>query len=447
MRQRLFWKILVGFWITFVVVSECIWLDFDVTHPTRADVEYGAAMGRMHLTDAAVALRYGGAAALDQVLASWSPADRAALVITPGRSAIPEQPRATVIVADVTDPSGAVQHLVYDWARRPRPPHGLLHTPWEVLATNVLGALAFSAILAWYLTQPIRKLRQGFLRLAGGDLGARLHGDMGRRRDEIADLARDFDVMAERLQQLVSARDQLLHDVSHELRSPLARLQVAIGLARQNPARFQAALDRIELEARRLDELVGELLTLSRVEGNVPHLDQYFDVADLVQTVASDARFEASHAGVEVQADLGDVGASAPPLKGSAELLRRGLDNVVRNAIRFSSQGQTVSMSLRREPEAYVIEVADCGPGVPEEALRRIFEPFVRLGDAHPRTGYGLGLAIAQRAASAHGGSISAANKHGGGLAVATGRGAADRLISILIYFPRPPAEKGAHDP
>jgi two-component system OmpR family sensor kinase len=292
-----------------------------------------------------------------------------------------------------------------------------------VIDLAVIGGLLFAAVLAWYLTRPIRRLRQGFGRLAEGDLTVRLRGQMGRRRDELADLARDFDQMADRLQQLVSSRDRLLHDVSHELRSPLARLHMAIGLARQNPQKITATLERIELEAGRLDELVGELLTLARIEGDDPRLDQYVDLVELIGAVAEDARFEAEQVGVAVRLGVESFtleGASRPPVKGNGELLRRGLENVVRNAIRFSSRGQHVDIvvELRLVDGTYVVEIADEGPGAPEAALETMFEPFVRLHEGERGRGFGLGLAIARRAVAAHRGAICARNRSQGGLAV-----------------------------
>ena len=284
------------------------------------------------------------------------------------------------------------------------------------------GGLVFSALLASYLTQPITRLRGGFERLARGDLSARLKPEMRRRRDEIADLARDFDAMAERLQQLMGARDRLLHDVSHELRSPLARLNMAIGLARQTPERTGETLTRIENETGRLDMLVGELLTLSRVETGDPRLDGYFEVEGLVHTVVADARFEADASGVQVLTNLDEKSGDKvrPTVKGDAELTRRAVENIVRNALRFSGRGQSVQVDIEADEAArsFILRVADEGPGVPPESLETMFEPFVRVHGAGSGQGYGLGLAIARRTILAHGGSIEAENRPQRGLVV-----------------------------
>jgi two-component system OmpR family sensor kinase len=244
---------------------------------------------------------------------------------------------------------------------------------------------------------------------------------MGRRRDEIADLARDFDLMADRLQQLVQARDQLLHDVSHELRSPLARLHMAIGLVRQDPQRLETSLARVEAEAKRLDEMVDELLTLSRMEAGAPRLDDFFDPAGLVLAVAGDARFEAQETGVQVETVIDPHRRDeVPTVKGNAELVRRALENVVRNGLHHSRPGQRVVVGIAPDwtRRCFVIQVADEGPGVEPAALSVMFEPFVQGPGTAERRGFGLGLAIARRAVLAHGGSIEAGNRPEGGLAV-----------------------------
>lgn len=420
MKRRLFWKILFGFWLTFVGIIQGVWLTFEVVHPDRTVSSYLKAQAHTRVVAAATAYRYGGQPALNEVVAAWPVEDRKAFRIRPLASGAAVAERATVVGETVQTPAGP-RRFAIDWA--PPKPHGLFGIPWEVIDLAVIGGLIFSAVLAWYLTRPIQRLRQGFGRLAEGDLTVRLHGQMGRRRDELADLAGDFDQMADRLQQLVSSRDRLLHDVSHELRSPLARLHMAIGLARQNPQKIAATLERIELEAGRLDELVGELLTLARIEGDDPRLDQYVDLVELIGAVAEDARFEAEQVGVAVRLRVEDFaleGASRLPVKGNGELLRRGLENVVRNAIRFSSRGQHVDIvvELRRVDGTYLVEIADEGPGAPEAALETMFEPFVRLHEGERGRGFGLGLAIARRAVAAHRGAICARNRSQGGLAV-----------------------------
>ena len=283
--------------------------------------------------------------------------------------------------------------------------------PWMLIAAGALAALAASALLAWYLARPIRNLRWAFRAAAGGHLDTRVRPLMKGRRDEIADLGEDFDLMAQQLQKLVAAQRRLLHDVSHELRSPLARLQAAIGLVRQDPGRLEASLERIEREVARLDALVGEVLTLARLEGGTAAgTPQTVDFADVVANVAADARFEAETAGRRVQLDS----VEHVIVRGRAELLHRAVENVVRNAVKHTEPGTAVEITLLGQTGKAILSVRDHGPGVAPPHLERIFEPFYRVDGK----GFGLGLAIAQAAVLAHGGSISAANPQGGGLRI-----------------------------
>ena len=267
------------------------------------------------------------------------------------------------------------------------------------------------------------RLRAATRQLAAGDLSARTGAPASRRRDEISGLLRDFDAMAERLETLVNAQSRLLKDISHELRSPLARLNVALGLVRQRSGLESAnMLDRIELEVSRLNELIGRLLTLARIEDgqqSVPPIPVPLD--DLVLNVAEDAEFEA-------QARHCHVRSAIPPgewrVRGEASLLHSAIENVVRNAIRYTREGTTVEIHLARAEtpggaEA-VVKVTDCGPGVPPDTLEKLFQPFYRLDDARGRQtgGVGLGLAITERAVRFHGGRVAACNRAEGGLEV-----------------------------
>jgi len=291
--------------------------------------------------------------------------------------------------------------------------------PYVPLIAGLLVSLLFAALLAWYCAKPIRSLRAAFAAAARGRLGQRLAPAMGGRRDELADLGRDFDRMAEQLKQLMDGQQRLLHDVSHELRSPLARLQAAIGLARQQPGRGEELLARIELESVRMDGLVSELLTLSRLEAGMGgRLDETVDLCELLATLVEDAVFEA-------QARACTVEYRAPPspscpLTGSAELLHRALENVVRNALKHVPPGGRVGIELLPEivPGRCGVRICDNGPGVPAGDLAAIFRPFFRGGCGERSDGHGLGLAIARRIVELHGGSIVAANRDAGGLCV-----------------------------
>jgi two-component system OmpR family sensor kinase len=287
------------------------------------------------------------------------------------------------------------------------------------VATAVVGSLIVALGIALYFSKPIRNLRSAFEAAAAGNLDLRVGTRMGRRRDELSDLGRDFDRMANQLRALMDGQRRLLHDVSHELRSPLARMQAAIGLARQDPRKIESTLDRVERESTRMDKLVGELLTLSRVEAGVaPGKEELIDLDELVLDVIEDAQFETE----PERCRLDFSNRSRATVKGSADWLRRAIENVVRNAVKYcNATGEIViASSTDRSRRTVMIEVLDRGPGVPEAELSMIFEPFFRGSRAeHSQNGHGLGLAIAKRIVEGQGGTIAAFNRTGGGLRVA----------------------------
>lgn len=311
-------------------------------------------------------------------------------------------------VVTVFAPAAAVRTALGKAAEEPLPPFW-----FPILATALISTL-FGGVMAWYVSKPIRTLQWALQRLAAGQLDTRVKAQMGRRRDELAELGADFDRMAQRMQVLVGAQQRLLHDVSHELRSPLARMQAAIGLARQQPERILAMQERVERESIRLDGLVGELLTLARLEADVaqaPH--ERIDVVDLLAEVCDDARFEARASNRELVFTTN--GGYVADVIG--ELLYRAFENVVRNAVKFTHEGTVVSVLAEASSAGLVVTVSDQGPGVPQEAHLRMFEPFQRVGDAGV-DGFGLGLTIAKRAIETHGGRIEAQAAAGGGLSV-----------------------------
>jgi signal transduction histidine kinase len=277
-------------------------------------------------------------------------------------------------------------------------------------------------ILAWRLTAPIRRLRTAAQRLASGDLSARVGESEGKSGDEVADLGRDLDRMAERIQALVESQKRLVRDVSHELRSPLARFNVALGLARQHcSSAADTYFDRIERDAERLNELIGELLTLTLLESGTDQLVREPLALDvLVAKVVQDAGFEAESRGKSVVV----IACEPMTVEGNGELLRRALENVVRNAVRYTREGTAVEISLRRVQEeggvSAVITVRDHGPGVPEAALTNLFLPFYRVAEARDRQsgGTGIGLAITDRAVRLHSGRVNARNEVAGGLMI-----------------------------
>jgi two-component system sensor histidine kinase CpxA len=272
------------------------------------------------------------------------------------------------------------------------------------------------------MTSPLARLRKAAQSLAAGDLTARTGAPLRGRSDELAELMRDFDRMAERIEGLVESQSRLLKDVSHELRSPLARLNVALGLARQKASpEVDGSLNRIETEADRLNQLIQRLLTISRLESGTDGVHKTkLSLRELVEHVARDAEYETPGRGCEVSADPTDEFL----VEGDPELLRSAIENVVRNATRYTAEGTVVEIRLERQTNESgveaVVRVLDSGPGVPNEALEKIFQPFYRLDDARNRQtgGAGLGLSIADRAVRLHGGQLRASNRPEGGLEV-----------------------------
>ena len=298
---------------------------------------------------------------------------------------------------------------------------GLRMITRSFLPVLLVGGL-FCYWLAKYLSTPIVQLRGATHELSAGNLGARVDQKLLKRRDELGYLGRDFNVMAGRIESLMVAQRRLLADISHELRSPLARQGVALGLARRNAGpQATPALDRIEREAGRINEMIGQLLTLSRVESGAERLqNEKVDLAALVKEVADDADFEAR--GRERSVRI--VKSESLMIRGVFELVRSAIENVVRNAVRYTEAGTQVEVALMSETvnrdRFAVITVRDHGKGVPEESIKEIFRPFYRVEDDRDRKtgGTGLGLSIAARAVHLHQGTIKASNASDGGLIV-----------------------------
>jgi two-component system sensor histidine kinase CpxA len=284
----------------------------------------------------------------------------------------------------------------------------------DLLLFSLAGAI-FCYFISRYLTKPLYELGEAAASIAEGRLDTRVDPSLRNRRDEIAGLACNFDRMAERIEALVSRQRRLLGDVSHELRSPLSRLIVALSLVKQGPPDEVAEnLDRIALEAHRIDTLLGQLLSLTRIDSGVDRGSPVrFDLTNLVQEVANDGDFEARarHRSVVIKH------AGACTIDGFEELLRSAVENVVRNAIRYTGERTAVEISLQVTNSRALLRVRDYGPGVPENMLSEIFLPFRRVANGNLE-GAGLGLAIAERAVTVHQGMIRAMNAPDGGLSV-----------------------------
>lgn len=279
----------------------------------------------------------------------------------------------------------------------------------------------FSFVLARYLSSPIERLRRASIAYASGNFSHRVGPELGARRDEIVDLAHSLDDMAARLDSLLSAQRTLLRDVSHEIRSPLARVQAALGLARQRSRGAEAELSRIDAEVERLNEMVGSILSFSRLNaGTDARAREEIDLVELAKIALEDARVEATPRNIALHFESPIATA---PLHGDAKLIHSAIENILRNAVRHSPDGGAIEVSVNRESvagdgEEYQVRIRDHGPGVPQDMLEPIFEAFTRLKGANSSSGVGLGLAIARKAIEAHGGSLRAENASGGGLRV-----------------------------
>ena len=317
------------------------------------------------------------------------------------------------------------QVVVTELQRHPLLFFGALGLP-GVAGTTLAVALVVSTLicflLARYLVGPIDRLRQAARTVAAGNLGVRVGPGMKGRHDDLARLAADFDAMAERVQGLLESKQQLLRDVSHELRSPLTRLQLSLALAlRQEELPRQ--LERIGREADRLEQLIARILKLARLERPAAELaGETVGIDALLGQIAADVGIEAEARGGRIAL----ASESGLALRGDPELLRSAFENVIRNAVRYGAPGTEVAVEAHRAAMeqggtgAIEIRVRDHGPGVPAKDLEAIFEPFYRVDAARHRAvgGEGLGLAIAARAIALHGGRITACNAEGGGLVV-----------------------------
>jgi two-component system sensor histidine kinase CpxA len=321
----------------------------------------------------------------------------------------------------IVGPDG-VTYTVLVVPRRPSA-FGALSLP-GIWFTTLGFALVVSAFASWWLarhlTAPIRRIQAGARALASERLGVplpnagmRVSAGLEGRKDELAVLARDFDAMADRLRANRAAITRLLRDISHELRSPLARMRVAVGLARQPAGDAGRQMERLEREIERLDSLISQVLKLARLHGSDAHFArEEFDLDEVVEQVVRDANYEGAVKGCSVRLS----GAAHAKINGNRELLGSAIENVLRNAVRYSPGGTPVDVSIER----LRIVIRDRGPGVPAGDLERIFEPFYRVAESRDRDsgGEGIGLAITSEVMKAHGGSATANNLKGGGLEV-----------------------------
>lgn len=458
---RLFWKFFLAFWLALLIAGVSVGTlvlfvhnQDETTHVNQAQIDEHAA-GIIDIL--VLAAHYGGDKALTEAiktldhgpLPTFYAIDQSGLDIL-GRTVDSQliadakrwQYHHQATGAVITIKTNKHQYLVFAVRSFPpfskssatpfqatnsqkqghHPPPDLMHQPlprplfkWLFLIIGTLASLFFSAALAWYFFKPISYLRNAFKAVSNGDLTSKVSPVMANRTDELADLGKSFDAMTGKIATLLKSQQRLLHDVSHEVRSPLARIQAAIGLAQQQPDKTNSMLNRIELESQRISDLVGELLILSKLESGAMTLQMTdFDFSDLVTSIINNAKFEAQAKQISV------VYNEAAKLNyyGNRELLHRAIENIVRNALKFTPEHKTViiTLAINETDKTVVVTVEDNGPGVAEQDLLAIFNPFFRSEHPFRHDGIGLGLSIAHSAISAHGGIIHAQNRNESGL-------------------------------
>jgi two-component system sensor histidine kinase CpxA len=458
--MSLFLKIFIWFWLAMALVSTAFMIAVALTESDHNESEWRQMTGtavRLYAQTAAELYERDGQGALviylqrvEQTAQMETRIYDARGTEVSGRPATQE----TKHLAEVADRIQRNDEPVFDFAAEPRPfalvaqkvygragaryvlvseiPHdksgSLFSNPGTLLirlAVVVLTAGLVCYGLARHLAGPVEVLRDGVRRLARGDLSVRVGSKFGTRRNEFGELSQDFDSMAARIETLVMSQRRLLGDISHELRSPLARLSVALGIAKRRAENeapgLIGPLDRIERESERLNELIGQLLTLTRLETSPNEMGKTpVDLGELIAQVVADADFEAQARNRRVEVTVTEE----CKIQGNVELLRSAVENVVRNGVRYTAENTSVEVTLRCASEGghgdAIISVRDYGKGVPEEALNDLFRPFYRVADARDRRtgGTGLGLAITERAVRLHGGTIKAANAPEGGLVI-----------------------------
>jgi len=447
--NSLFWKIFLWFWLFIVVLIAVLLIAHELE---RAGSTSEAALETLldFLGQTAVALREKeGPAAAAQFLDNLGPSAsvKAFLFSTDGRELTnrPAPAGARKIAAQKFQKTSReapfvahrfvggdarpyvliVQNLqlentgspVERWYRNWSGPASLLKSS----SLSKLGPLLIiAAMVCWWLarhlSRPLARLKAATRQFAKGNLSIRAAPEVSSRHDELTELSTDFDRMADRIESLVASQRRLIRDIAHELRSPLARLQVALELARADAGfEGQIALRRVEVEANRLNEMIQQLLDLARLESATEEIKtEQVDLSALLEEVVEDAAFEAAGKNISVKLTSVDL----CRIHGAAHMVRSAIDNVLRNAIRYTPDNSSVQVTLTCEGTQAAISIADHGPGVPEPELKEIFNPFYRVAKSRDRTtgGTGLGLAITNRVVQSHGGSVSARNRPEGGL-------------------------------
>ena len=435
--RSLFWKIFLSFWLAMLALTIGVaWSSYQLRDIENNVMSKAYTTFAANTRNAVAVLRQQGVNELKQWLRE--PDHRKAmnlyLISFDGRQILGERVPSRILqlaqgnfldpfnrqpqwlFSDIIRPPGDMPYRLITTFDRPHPLE-MLFTPARIsIALLISGFVCF--FLARHIAKPISRLRHATQKLSQGNLSVRVGAELGRRHDELANLARDFDAMAEQLQRLLTSQHRLIRDISHELRSPLTRLQVALELAHQHSGgAVENELKRIENEAERLNELIGEVLALARMEAGVRELDKRpVKLQELIEQVVDDARYEAqSH-----ERQINFIAGTPCDLLADEALLHSAIENIVRNALKYTAANTAVELSLEKHEQSCLVRIRDHGPGIPEEQLGNIFKPFVRVSEARDRDsgGHGLGLAIAERAIRLHDGEIRASNAEDGGLII-----------------------------
>lgn len=468
--NSLFWRLFAGLCLVIFATASAVWVASSISHQRRVDAILGSLdtryYGQRAVETAAIIHRYGGT----EGLVAWL------------RSSANERSTVWVMSEDGTELSGRevperAKQMLRAMRREPftteaysgRFPDEAVRTieidgqPYLVFATHssppdkppprylffrdglpagvavitiVLITLIVSGALAFLYTRPVRRLDDAMERFAAGDFDVRVGGSIGPAGSEVTALARVFDRMADQIQKLVMRQRRLFHDVSHEVRSPLARIDVALELARIDPKHIPPSLDRIEKEVHAIDRLIEALLTYARLEDGAGLPTAPVSARQLIETVREAVSFEGRTRGVT--AVVRDHLAEDAVFPANEEALISALGNLARNALRYTPDGGEVRLELDRGPDSLIIRCRDQGPGMPEEELEHIFDPFVRGGREKTGTGFGLGLAIAKSAVKSQRGRISVKNvkPHGLEFTIALPLAAPDVGRSALGHEP-----------
>lgn len=442
--SRLFSKILFTFWLTLllssVLAGVSVWLHQSKMEELRKDIVIHPD-SVLAIQSAANTYHFAGMEALESLLLELqkhAPPSHQVYALREDGSELLSRPISASTLARVQQVGDEEMHpplikktffqntpiTLFIPAIGQRNSKGLPHLPppppfsglYLIIAGIILSLLS-SIGLTWYLLRPIRHLQKAFKDISKGDLSRRVSAKFGRRKDELADLGNEFDAMANNLQNLQAAQTQLLHNISHELRSPLARMQVALGLIEQQPNNAPSYNLRIEKEIDRLDLLIDEIFTLSRLKsGSHFGQDEMFELNGCISSVIMDAELEASY--LRKNIDYKSLTQEECWVNGQQQLFYRALDNVIRNAIYHTPENTSILVQSFKEMDnkdqaSMRIIIEDSGEGIAKEHIKHLFEPFYHIPSSKTvkNKGHGLGLTIAKQAIEYHHGSILVENR------------------------------------